>query len=428
MLILIFIALLSLIFIGAPVILALDVVALGGILSLDTASPVEFPKRLFTFLDSFGLLALPYFILAGELLSSGKVSRRLTDFAKLITSQMKAGLGQASILACIAFANVSGSAAASTAAVGSSLIPPMREAGYKPGFSAALVACSGIIGSIIPPSMIMIVYGSIANVSIEGLFLAGVLPGLLIASLLMVTLRLIAGHPNFPELQQSRQGFRIAEVWTSFRKIWVILLAPVIVIGGIWGGFFTATEAGIVACLYAIGVSVFLYKDFSLAQLPELLLKAATTTAMIVGVISAAGALAYLLTHLGFDMIVQDFLLQFQNRWIALIILLAIMLVTAMFVESLAVLIILVPVIAQVGTTFGFDPLYFGMLIVITTQIGAVTPPVAVGLFVATSIADAPYSQTIHYCVPFILSLVLGLILVLLFPSIATFIPNIVHP
>ncbi|MEM7625413.1 MAG: TRAP transporter large permease subunit [Planctomycetota bacterium] len=178
-----FILLLALILIGASVIVALDLVALGGFLLNEEVSPVEFPKRMFTFLDSFGLLALPYFVLAGELLSRSGMSKKLVQLANALVGRWRGGLGQVSVLGCMAFGNVCGSAAAATAAIGGVLSPSMKEAGYKPGFTAAVIGCSGIIGSIIPPSMIMIVYGSMAQVSIGGLFLAGVLPGLLITAL-----------------------------------------------------------------------------------------------------------------------------------------------------------------------------------------------------------------------------------------------------
>ncbi|RPJ81144.1 MAG: TRAP transporter large permease, partial [Acidobacteria bacterium] len=273
-----FVALLLLILVGAPVLCAIGIVALLGIVLIPEIGPAIFPQKIFAMVDSFSLLALPYFILAGELMTAGGMSRKLVSFAETVVGHLRGGLGHASVVACMIFANVSGSAVASTSAIGSILAPSMKEKGYKPGFSASLLGTSGIIGSIIPPSMVMIVYGSLTGVSIGRMFLAGIVPGLLISAALMGTIWAHSFRAGFPELRQTSGKFRPIAVLREIPRVWVALLAPVIILGGILGGIFTATEAGVIACLYAFVVTFFIYRSLRLRELPGILLNAAITT------------------------------------------------------------------------------------------------------------------------------------------------------
>jgi len=425
MLITLFVALLALIFLSVPVVVAIGIVALGGILALPELAPVEFPRKMFAAVDSFSLLALPYFILAGELMVRGGMSKRLVEFAETLVGHLRGGLGHATVLANMIFANVTGSSVAATSAIGSLMAPDMKARGYKGGFIAALAATSGVIGAIIPPSMVMVVYGAMAGVSIGGLFLGGFLPGLLITGLLMLVVHLHGYHPSFPEIRATSGKFRLAGVFETLPRVWVAVLAPVIILGGIMAGVFTATEAGVVACFYALIVSMFVYRSVKVSDLPRILLNAAVTTTTVLAIIAVAGALGWLLTYLNFTEIVGAWLLGVSSKgWVVLLVLMGIMLVLTMFIESLAVLIILTPLIVKIGVTFGYDPIYLGMLVVITTQIGATTPPVAVCLFVGTSIAGCSYDETIRRCWPFIGALLLALLAVFLWPPLATFIPN----
>ena len=264
-----------------------------------------------------------------------------------------------------------------------------------------------------------------AGVSIGGLFLAGFIPGVLIGLGLMLTIYIHSFLPGFPELRRKSGKFSLLPVLKSARKVWVALLAPVIILGGILGGIFTATEAGVVACIYSFVVTYFLYRTIKLKDLYEIILDAAITTTMVVGIISVAGGLGWLLAYLDFNDVVMNFIVRLSpSPLIVLLSLLAIMLVLTMFIESLAVLIILVPVAVYVSNAFGFNPYYFGLLMVMATQIGATTPPVAVLLFVATSIAETTYDETIRYCYPFILTLIGVMLLVVFFPPLASWIPN----
>jgi tripartite ATP-independent transporter DctM subunit len=428
MLIALFVVLLALIFVGVPVVVAIGAVALGGILANPELAPVEFPRKMFAAVDSFSLLALPYFILAGELMVRGGMSRRLVEFAETLVGHLRGGLGHATILANAIFANVTGSSTAATSAIGSLMAPEMKARGYKPGFIASLAATSGVIGAIIPPSMVMVVYGAMAGVSIGGLFLGGILPGLAITALLMMAVWLHGFHPAFAELRVTTGRFSLKGVLTSLPRVWVAVLAPVIILGGILAGIFTATEAGVIACFYALIVSMFVYRSVTVRDLPRILLASALTTTIVLAIIAMAGALGWLLTYLNFTHTVGGWMLGVsQEPWIVLVVLLATMLVLTMFIESLAVLIILTPLIVKIGQTFGIDPIHLGILVVLATQIGATTPPVAVVLFVATSIAGTTYGQTLRYCWPFIIALVLTLALVFWFPPLATWIPHLMR-
>lgn len=425
MLIALFLILLALIFLSVPVVVAIGVVALGGILALPELAPVEFPRKMFAAVDSFSLLALPYFILAGELMVRGGMSRRLVEFAETLVGHLRGGLGHATVLANMIFANVTGSSVASTSAIGSLMAPEMKARGYKGGFIASLAATSGVIGAIIPPSMVMVVYGSMAGVSIGGLFLGGFLPGFLITALLMLVVHLHGYHPDFPEIRATGGRFRLSAVAETLPRVWVAVLAPVVILGGIMAGIFTATEAGVVACFYALIVSMFVYRSVTVRDLPKILLNAAVTTTVVLAIIAVAGALGWLLTYLNFTEIVGSWLLGVSSQgWVVLLVLLGIMLVLTMFIESLAVLIILTPLIVKIGSTFGFDPIHLGILMVIATQIGGTTPPVAVCLFVGTSIAGCSYDETIRRCWPFVGALLLALLAVFLIPGLATWLPH----
>jgi tripartite ATP-independent transporter DctM subunit len=420
-----FALLLVLISIGVPIILVLGAVGLVGMILHPDINEALFPQKMFVMLDNFSLLALPYFILAGELMSRGGISAKLVDFAERVVGHLRGGLGHASIVSSMVFAGVTGSSTADTSAIGSVLIPTMKEKGYRPGFAAALVACAGTIGAIIPPSMTMIVYGSMANVSIGGLFLGGIVPGILIGIGLMIVVYLHALSPRHPELRNVTGRFVLREAMCAAVRVWPALLAPVIVLGGILGGVFTATEAGVVACFYGFFVGAFVYRTFGLRDLPKIFVDAAVTTALVSGIIGVAGAFGWLLAYLDFNEQVLAVIRAIAGSPTeVLLVLMGIMLILTMFVDSMAILVILVPVAVYVGRTFEIDQFQLGLLMVMATQIGSTTPPVAVLLFVATSIAGCTYAETIRYCWSFILAEIAVLALVVFIPELASWIPN----
>jgi tripartite ATP-independent transporter DctM subunit len=314
---------------------------------------------------------------------------------------------------------------ADASAIGSVVIPTMKRAGYRPGFAAALMACTGTIAAIIPPSMVMVVYGSMAQVSIGGLFLGGIIPGILLGVFLMITIKLHTYVPSLPELRATSGRFELREVWRALLEVWPALLAPVVIIGGILSGVFTATEAGVVACFYAFLISRFVYKQLAFADLPRIFLDAAITTSMVSGIIAMAGGLGWLLQYLEFNHLAISLLTSVTTSKTGILLLLAgSMLLLTMFVESMAILIIFVPVAAYIGSTFQVDPFQLGLIMVMANQIGSTTPPVAVLLFVTTSIAETTFDQTVRYVFPFILAEILVLALVVLYEPVAAAIPH----
>jgi TRAP-type C4-dicarboxylate transport system permease large subunit len=390
MLIGLFVALLLLLFGGAPVLLAIGIAGILGMFLTPGVVMAIFPQKMFAMLDSFSLLAMPFFILAGELMSRGGISNKMVAFSDTLVGHMRGGLGHASVVGSMIFAGVSGSSVADTSAIGSILIPAMKERGYQPGFAASILAAAGTIGPIIPPSMTMIIYGSMTGTSIGGLFLSGVIPGIIIGIFLMGTIYIHSFFPQFPALRVTTGKFSFTRMMKALGQVWSALLAPVIILGGILSGVFTAIV---------------------------------TTT--VIGIISVAGAFGWLLAYLDFNVIVLALLKSISNdRNVILLVLLGVIFIMGMFIESLAVLIILIPVCIFVTKAYGFDPFHFGLLMTIATQIGAVTPPVAVLLFVATSIAGCKYDETIRYCYPFVAALVAVMLLVAFVPWTATYIPH----
>ena len=245
-------SLLGVMLIGIPILLSIALIGFVGMAMLPDVVMPLFAQKMFAQLDSFTLLAMPYFILAGSIMTAGGISRQLVDFARALVGHFRAGLAHASVVGSMVMSGVSGSSTADASAIGSILIPTMKQTGYKPGFAAALIATAGTMGAIIPPSMTMVVYGAIAQVSIGGLFLGGIIPGILIGLALMTTVKLYTYHPKYPELRQVTARFDLCALWHSVRSAWSGLLAPLIIVGGILSGVFTATEAGAVACVYAL--------------------------------------------------------------------------------------------------------------------------------------------------------------------------------
>jgi tripartite ATP-independent transporter DctM subunit len=417
---------LALVFIGVPVLLSLGLVSLLGILASNSLVPALFVQKAFAMLDSFPLLAMPFFILAGVLMSRGGLAEKLVDFAQALVGHLRGSLAQVSIVTCTAMANVSGSSSAEAAAIGNIIIPEMKKRGYRPGFAAAVVAAGAIIGPIIPPSMTAIVYGSMAEVSIGGLFLAGVFPGYLLCLVFMLMVKGYSHLPMFSYLAERapRPDFRM--MLRQTRKAWAALLAPVIVLGGILTGVFTATEAGVAVAIYSFVVSFFIYRSVSLRDLVDIFVEAAVLTSMTVGIIAMAGPLGWMLTYMDFNDTALKLIRSFTNDpQVILVIIVAIMTFLTMFVESLSVLIVLVPVTSHLAHVFGYDPYQLGILLIISTQVGALTPPVAMLLFVTTSVAETRFSETCRFIFPFILVVILMQITLILYPPLASWLPHL---
>lgn len=410
---------------GLPILLAIALVGYVGVAAVPDLVLPLFAQKMFAQLDSFTLLALPYFILAGGLMSAGGMSQQLVDFSRVLVGHLRAGLAHASVVASMVFAGISGSSTADASAISAIMIPTMKKSGYNAGFAAALIATAGTIGAIIPPSMVMVVYGAIAQVSIGGLFLAGIIPGVLVGLCLMATIKIYTYHPAYPELRVTHGQFQWRAVGRSFLEVWPALLGPVIIVGGILSGVFTATEAGAVACLYALVLGMLVYRKIKWRDLPGILLEAAVMTTMVSGVIAVAGASGWLLGYLEFNDGAVKFVTAFsQNPTVVLLLVAATMIVLGTFVDSLAVLLVFAPVAIQISKVYGIDPFQMGLVMVMCNQIGAVSPPTAPLLFVTTSIAQTSYSEVNRHVWWFMLAEVLVMLLVIFVPGLASWIPN----
>ncbi len=416
---------LAVMLVGVPILLAIALVGYVGVAIVPDLVLPLFAQKMFAQLDSFTLLALPYFILAGGLMSASGMSQQLVDFSRVLVGHLRAGLAHAAVVASMIFAGISGSSTADASAISAIVIPTMKKSGYKAGFAAALIATAGTIGAIIPPSMVMVVYGSIAQVSIGGLFLGGIVPGVLVGLFLMATIKIYSYHPDYPELRVTHGRFEWPAVGRSLLDVWPALMGPVIIVGGILSGIFTATEAGAVACLYALALGMLYYRKIKLRDLPAILIDAAVMTTMVSGVIAVAGASGWLLAYLEFNVGAVRFVTSFsQNPTAVLFIVAAVMIVLGTFVDSLAVLLIFAPVAVQLSKTYGIDPIQMGLVMVMCNQIGAVSPPTAPLLFITTSIAQTTFAEVNRHVWWFMLAETLVLVMVILVPGLASWLPR----
>jgi tripartite ATP-independent transporter DctM subunit len=417
--------LLAAMLIGIPILLCIALVGFIGIAAEPGIVLPMFAQKTFAQLDSYTLLALPFFILAGSLMSAGGMSQQLVDFSRVLVGHLRAGLAHAAVVASMVFAGISGSSTADASAISAIVIPTMKRSGYKPGFAAALIACAGTIGAIIPPSMVMVVYGAIAQVSIGGLFLGGIIPGILIGGFLMATVKLYTYHPNYPELRVIHGRFRPAAILESLKTVWPALVAPIIIVGGILSGVFTATEAGVVACLYAFIVGFFFYRKIRLASLVDIFVESAITTTMVSAVIAVSGAMGWLLAYMQFnDMAVKWVTSASQSPMMVLLVFAVVMVLLGTFVDSLAILLVFAPVAVELSKRYGIDPIQMGLVMVICNQIGAVSPPTAPLLFVTTNIAQTTLDDTNRHVWTFFTAECLVLLLVILIPGLSGWIPH----
>lgn len=412
-----------LLFLGTPIAFAIGLSSLFSLL-LDGRTPLMvLITRMFTAVDSYPIMAIPFFVLAGELMNSAGITRRLVNFANALVGHMKGGLAQVNVVASMLFAGISGSAAADTSAIGGMLIPAMIEDGYRKDFSVAITATSSCIGPIIPPSILMVVFGSIAGVSIGGMFLGGIIPGLLIGIGLMIAVSIYSSR--YHSGRKPRKSFK--EIMAAFKEASLALVTPAIILGGIVFGVFTPTEAGAIAVVYAFFIGVFVYKELKPSDIPKTLYNAATTTAICMLVVATASIFGWILTREQFPTYLTNILLAISdNPVIIYLLIVAMLLFVGLFIEILAAAIILVPVLYPVALQFGFDPIHFGVVVVVALIIGAVTPPVGVLLFISCSIARTTIKEITPALIPFVGVLVAVLILITLVPELVTFLPNLI--
>ena len=420
-----FISLFVLLLISVPIGICIGLATMIVMLFVDGAPPLALLARsVVTGADSFPLIAVPLFILAGDLMQHGGMSRRLVGFANALIGHIRGGLAYVNVLASVFFAAISGSSPATVAAIGSNMIPEMEKVGYTRKFSGALTASSGMIGVMIPPSSPFIIYGVTAEVSIGKLFLAGVVPGILFALMFMLIAWILLRKDSV--IHQATTPFSGEGVWRSFRdSIWA-LLVPGIILGGIYGGVFTPTEAGAVAVVYAALVGVFVYRDITIGDLPAILAQSAKTSGTILILVVMATAFGRLITLARIPADLSSAITGLSDNPIMILLLInLLLLVIGMFMETISSIIIMTPILLPVTTALGVDPVVFGVILTVNLAIGFCTPPLGVNLFVASGISKVSIETLSRAILPFFLGMLVLLLLVTYVPAISLALPSL---
>ncbi|MYN14664.1 TRAP transporter large permease subunit [Pusillimonas sp. TS35] len=419
-----FIMLFVFMFIGMPVAVALGLSSLLTIFLFGTDSLASLALKMYETSEHFTLMAIPFFILAGAFMTTGGVARRMIRFAVATVGHFHGGLAIASVMACCLFAAVSGSSPATVVAVGSIVIAGMVRSGYPLPFAAGVICNAGTLGILIPPSIVMVVYGAATETSVGRLFMAGVVPGLLLGLLLMVAIYVIARIKNFP--RQPRASLR--EVVAAGRdSIWGLLLI-VIILGGIYGGVFTPTEAAAVSAVYAFFVAVFVYRDIKLTQTPDVLMDAAKVTIMLMFIIVNALLFAHVLTTERIPQAIAEQIVAWNMApWQFLIVVNLLLLVAGMFMEPTGIILILAPILFPIAMELGIDPVHLGVMIVVNLEIGMVTPPIGLNLFVTAGITRMTIGQVVRAASPWLILLLGFLVLITYVPQVSLWLPNLLE-
>ena len=391
---------------GAPIAIAIGLTVVV-VLSSNDISLLVVPQRMFAGADSFPLVAVPFFILAGDIMAKGKVSEKMVQFADSLLGFVKGGLWVVAVLASMFFAAISGSGAATTAAVGTPLLPELKKKGYEPAFSAALIASGGCIGVIIPPSVPMVLYCVMADQSVARLFLNGFIPGAMMGAILIAIGLFVAYKNNYP----NGAPFSLSNIALTFRgAIWG-LATPLIILGGIFSGYFTPSEAAVVAVDYALLVSIFVYRDMGWRQIIDIFMRSAITMSIIMFIIATSTAMGWIMANWQIPKIIAENILAVSNNKYVLFLLINIVVfIAGFFMETASALILLTPVFLPLIQQLGIDLIHFGVVMVLGLSIGMVTPPVAINLYVASTISGLSIEKISKAVIP----MVIGLLIVLL--------------
>lgn len=416
-----FFSLFLLMFIGVPIAISLG---LSGALSILFFSPDSIRSlviKLFETSEHYTLLAIPFFLLSGAFMTSGGVAKRLIDFANSSVGHIRGGLAIAAVMACMLFAALSGSSPATVAAVGSIAIAGMVRSGYPKEFGAGIVCNAGTLGILIPPSIVMVVYAAATESSVGKLFMAGVIPGTLLGLGLMTAIYIIARKKNLPSMPRAT----LKEWLSSGRKaLWGLLLI-VIILGGIYSGMFTPTEAAAVAAVYAGFIALFVYKDITIKQCPNVLLEAAKLTIMLMFIIANAMLFAFVLTTEQIPQTIAAWIITLGlSPWMFLLLVNIILLLAGNFMEPSAIILILAPILFPIAIELGIDPIHFGIIMVVNMEIGLITPPVGLNLFVTSAVTGMPLSATIKAALPWLMILLVFLMIITYIPAVSLWLPE----
>lgn len=412
-------------FIGVPIAFVIGIVALLGIMTVPYIPEVTVPMKMLNGLDSFVLLAVPLFILAANLMNSGKISQKLVDLALVLVGHIRGGLAQANVLVSMIFAGVSGAAQADTAGVGKILIPGMKKQGYDTETAVGVTAASSTIGVVIPPSIPMIIFAGLTNASVGALFLGGIIPGVLVGVSMMIYLYFRAIKKGYPRADRAT----VKQFFTLLYETVPALITPIIIIGGIVTGFFTATEAAAVASLYTLIICMFFYKTIKLADLPKILTDTLALSSLSLFALAAASALGELLSYYQLAQTAQDF---FTNnvsaKWVFILIIIVFFLFIGTFMDAIPAMILFVPVILPTALQFGIDPVHLGLIVVMTLAIGLVTPPYGLCLLLAAKIGEMSIERSFIAVLPYLTIVLLVLFFIAFFPDVALYIPKLINP
>ncbi len=416
-------AMLVLFAISVPIAISIGLASMIGLFGFTTLPAIVVPQQIYIALDKFPLAAIPFFILAGNLMEVGGLSRRLVEFARAFVGQIQGGLAATCVLTCMLFSAISGSSVATTFAVGVVLIPAMRQYGYPVGFVAALMATSAELGVIIPPSIPMILYGVATQTSIPQLFLAGILPGLMIAGALLLTALVWCrirgwgkrdGEGSLPRLTATR------------RAVWALLM-PVLIMGGIYGGVTTPTEASVIAVIYAMVVGLFLHREMTWTDLINAFRKSVVTSAVIMFIIGTASLMGYLLNRQGVPDAAALWLTNTFDGPVSLMLAInAMLFVIGMFIETGASIIVLAPILQDAAARVGIAPVHFGTVMVVNLALGMITPPLGVNLFAAAQIAGCSVTQMLKPLMVFVGVVVLCLLVISFVPAVSMTLPSLI--
>ena len=413
-----FVALLS----SIPIAIAIGIASMSALFFISPDFVVLMPQKIMAGMDSFTLLAIPMFILAGTIMGSGGIARRIVNLALIFVGQVRGGLGFVVILSTMFFSGVCGSASADTAAIGSTTMPEMLKRKYPPEFATALLAASGATASIIPPSIDLIIIGIVSGISIGGLFAAGILPGIFNAIALMMLCYYYARRLDLPTTDPTTLKQKLA----VFRDGILAVLMPVIILGGILGGIFTPTEASSVAVIYGLVVSLFVYREMTWSQLPVILLQSAKLTGIVMLVLGMASAFSFALTFERIPHQIAQFIVTHADNWVVFVICVNILFfLLGMIMDALPAIIILMPILVPAGVALGMDPIHIGIFVAANVSMSLFTPPVGVCLYVACGLSKVSIEAVIKPLLPFMFVLLVTLLTISYVPEIALYVPRL---
>ncbi len=415
---------LGLTFLGVPVAYALGLSVSIILYQYLNIPQVMITQVMYSGVDSFSFMAVPFFMLAGAFMSAGGVTKRLVNFAQSLVGSFTGGLAQVVAVSGMFFAAISGSSAATTAAIGSTMVDEMEKKGYRRELATGIVAAGGTVGIVIPPSITLVVFGVIAGTSIGDLFVGGLIPGLFMGFTMCMVSYFIAKKEGIP----SEGSFSVINVLKSFKESFWALMTPVIIIGGIYGGIFTPTEAAAVAAVYGIFVGFFIYKELTIKQFPKIIFQAVMGTTMIMFIVGAAKVFGWMLTNLEIPHHIGEYIVSLTSSPIVFLLLMNVLLLfIGTLINASAAIVILTPIFLPVALKLGIDPLFFGVLMVVNLAIGCITPPVGLDLFVASAITKVPLEKVMKASTPYLIALLASLLLMTFCPAIITFLPNLLR-